>query len=42
MADMLGGKGGPAGLPGLGAPGLPGLGGPGNLPPGLENFLKKK
>lgn len=42
MADMLGGKGGPAGLPGLGAPGLPGLGGPGNLPPGFENFLKKK
>ncbi|QHL91095.1 signal recognition particle protein [Sphingomonas changnyeongensis] len=45
MADMLGGKGGPAGLPGLGSPGasgLPGLGGPGNLPPGFENFLKKK
>lgn len=42
MADMLGSKGGPAGLPGLGAPGLPGLGGPGNLPPGFENFLKKK
>jgi signal recognition particle subunit SRP54 len=36
MGDML--KGAPGGLPGLG--GMPQL--PGNMPPGFENFLKKK
>ncbi len=38
MGDML--KGAPGGLPGLGGGGMPPL--PGNLPPGFENFLKKK
>jgi signal recognition particle subunit SRP54 len=54
LAAMFGkGGAGAAGLPGgmgdmlKGPPGLPGLGGamppmPGNLPPGFENFLKKK
>jgi signal recognition particle subunit SRP54 len=38
MGDMLGGPGG--GLPGLGGGGMPPI--PGNLPPGFQNFLKKK
>jgi signal recognition particle subunit SRP54 len=42
MGEMMAKAGGPGGgLPG----GLPGLGGPGEmpkLPPGFENFLKKK
>jgi signal recognition particle subunit SRP54 len=40
MGDMLGGMKPPAGLPGLGGGGMPPI--PGNLPPGFENFLKKK
>ncbi|MCW3835684.1 signal recognition particle protein [Sphingomonas canadensis] len=36
MGDMMGKLGGPGGLPGLGGPGMP------KLPPGFENFLKKK
>jgi signal recognition particle subunit SRP54 len=48
LGGALGGAGGMGGLPDLGgAGGLPGLGGPGggapfNLPPGFENFVKKK
>ncbi|MBS0503873.1 MAG: signal recognition particle protein [Proteobacteria bacterium] len=38
MGGML--KGAPGDLPGLGGGGMPPL--PGNLPPGFENFLKKK
>ncbi|HEU4970261.1 signal recognition particle protein [Sphingomonas sp.] len=38
MGDML--KGPPGGLPGLGGGAMPPI--PGNLPPGFENFLKKK
>jgi len=40
MGDMLGGMKPPAGLPGLGGGGMPPI--PGNLPPGFQNFLKKK
>jgi signal recognition particle subunit SRP54 len=41
MGGLLGGKPGAPGLPGLGGGGgLPPM--PGNLPPGFENFLKKK
>ena len=41
MGDMLGGmKPGAGGLPGLGGGAMPPI--PGNLPPGFENFLKKK
>ncbi|MEP9357283.1 signal recognition particle protein [Sphingomonas sp. KR3-1] len=36
LGDMMGKLGGPGGLPGLGGPGAP------QLPPGFENFLKKK
>ena len=39
LGDMMGkldGPGGAGGLPGLGGPGAP------QLPPGFENFLKKK
>jgi signal recognition particle subunit SRP54 len=48
LGSALGGAGGMGGLPDLGAAGgLSGLGGPGggapfNLPPGFENFVKKK
>jgi signal recognition particle subunit SRP54 len=48
LGGALGGGGGMGGLPDPGgAGGLPGLGGPGggapfNLPPGFENFVKKK
>jgi signal recognition particle subunit SRP54 len=36
MGDMMGKLDPPAGLPGLGGPGMP------KLPPGFENFMKKK